>query len=37
MFEAGRPTMKSNGMTIAGVLAIVLVILLCGTWYYTHT
>jgi hypothetical protein len=37
MFDAGQSTMKSNGVTIAIVLAVVLVILLGVAWYYTHT
>jgi hypothetical protein len=37
MFDAGGPTMKANGVTIASVLAVVFVILLGVAWYYTHT
>jgi hypothetical protein len=35
MFDTG-PTMKSTGKTIALVLAIVFVILLGATWYFTR-
>jgi hypothetical protein len=36
MFETGQPTMKSNRLTIAVVLGIVLAILLSATWYFTR-
>jgi hypothetical protein len=37
MFDTGQPIVKSNRTTIGVVLAIVLVILVGATWYYTHT
>jgi hypothetical protein len=36
MFDTGRAAMKSNGKTVAVVLAIALVILLCATWYFAR-
>jgi hypothetical protein len=36
MFDTGRPATKSNGKTVAVVLANALVMLLYATWYFTR-